>query len=125
MTLEEDLKQEMPGILWKLIQAAPGVFARGVEPPESVLDATADVMDENDVARPFIEKWLIEDTDAVTPIPEIRAAAEKWLGGMVMRGDARIDAVIEGVKARWSYGRKQLSGVQTRGLIGVRVRPSS
>jgi len=26
MTLEEDLKQEMPGILWKLIHAAPGVF---------------------------------------------------------------------------------------------------
>jgi P4 family phage/plasmid primase-like protien len=125
MTLEEDLKQEMPGILWKLIQAAPGVFARGVEPPESVLDATADVMDENDVARPFIEKWLIEDTDAVTPVPEIRAAAEKWLGGGTMIGEARIDAVMEGVKGRWSYGRKQVSGVQTRGLIGVRVRPSS
>ena len=69
------------------------------------------------MARPFIEKWLIEDADAVTPIPEIRAIAETWLGGMAMMGDARIDAIMEGVKARWSYGRKQLSGFQTRGLI--------
>ena len=124
LNLEDDLKREMPGILWKLIKTAPRVFARGVEPPASVLDATADVLDENDVARPFIEQCLIEDADAVTTVPEIENAVKKWLTGIVMMGDHRLDAIMDGIKGKWSYGRRQVNGVQTRGLIGVRVRPT-
>jgi vacuolar-type H+-ATPase subunit E/Vma4 len=95
-----------------------------------VLDATADLMDENDVAKPFIEQCL-EDADAVTPITEIAAAAQKWLGGGLTVGfnghteDTRLDQIMSGVKARWSYGRKRINGEQVRGLIGVRVRPAS
>jgi P4 family phage/plasmid primase-like protien len=126
MTLEDDLKQEMPGILWKLIQTAPAVFERGVEPPSSVLDATADVMDENDVARPFIEQCLIgEVADWVTPIPEMKEAIRKWCGPGLMLPDRRVDRILQGVRAKWNYGRMQVNGVQTRGLIGVRVRPTS
>jgi len=40
------------------------------------------------VARPFIEKWLIEAADAVTPVPEIRAAAEKWLAYNCVTSDS-------------------------------------
>jgi P4 family phage/plasmid primase-like protien len=121
MALETDLRREMPGILWKLIQAAPSVFTRGVEPPPSVLDATADVLDENDVAAPFIEQRLVEDPEAVTTQPEMREAIQKWLGRMM--SDAEVDRILEGIKAKWSYGRKRLKGDknQTRGFIGVRV----
>jgi len=130
-TLEDDLKREGPGILWKLIKAAPGIFERGIEPPSFVLDATADLMDENDVARPFIEQCLIEDPSAVTPIPDIEAAVTKWLGrsytlgvGPVLSGDSSSDRIMEGVRARWSYQRKRVAGHKNpvRGLIGVRVR---
>ncbi len=50
----------------------------------AVRDATDDVMDENDVARPFIEACLADDPDAVTPLTEIEEAARKWIGGVVM-----------------------------------------
>lgn len=122
LTLEDDLRREAPGILWKLIKASPGIFEHGIEPPSSVLDATNDVMDENDTAKPFIESCLVEDADAVTPIPEISTAVEKWIGHIVIPGDASVDRIMDGVKARWSYGRKRVSGHPVRGLVGVRVR---
>jgi P4 family phage/plasmid primase-like protien len=125
MTLEADLKNEMPGILWKLIQIAPAVFERGIEPPSSVLDASNDVLDENDIAAPFIEQYLVEDPTAVTPLPEMESAVKKSLGGIVMPGDQRFDRIMDGIRAKWSYSRKRIGGLQSRGFIGVRIRPSS
>ena len=128
MTLEDDLEREKPGILWKLLKAAPGVFLRGVEPPASVLDATADVMDENDTAQPFIESQLEGVADWVTPIPEMKDAIVKWFGhghGLRLGTDTDVERILQAVRAKWDYGRKRVDGVLIRGLIGVRVRPSS
>jgi P4 family phage/plasmid primase-like protien len=124
MTLETDLAREMPGILWKLIQAAKSVFKEGVAQPTSVREATADLLDENDAAAPFIEQRLVDDPEAVTTTAEMQDAVQKWLGRM-MANDA-IDRIMEGIKAKWSYGRKRLKGDknQTRGFIGVRVLTS-
>ena len=52
-------------------------------------------MDENDVARPFIEPCL-EQADTVTAVPEIATAVQKWLGGLVVgfnghNGDPRLE----------------------------------
>jgi phage/plasmid-associated DNA primase len=127
ITLEDDLAREIPGILWQLIKAAPDVFANGDAPPASVLESTADLMDENDVAAPFIEGCLMEDVDAVTPLPEIEAAIRKHIGGLMMDGDATVGRILQGVKARWTYGRKRIAGHPhpVRGLIGVRIRQTS
>ena len=120
-TLEDDLAREIPGILWQLIKAAPVVFANGDAPPASVLDATADLMDENDVAAPFIEQHLEDAPDVVTAIPEIEAFILKSGYG------ADVDRIMQGIKARWAYGRKRVAGHShpLRGLIGVRIRPTS
>ena len=118
-TLEDDLAREAPGILWKLIKAAPAVFANGDEPPASVLEATADLIDENDAAQPFIEARLIEDPNAVTPLAEMEAAVRKWIAGL--SGGADFDRVMQGVRARWDYGKRGPRGSQVHGLIGVRV----
>jgi phage/plasmid-associated DNA primase len=117
-TLEDDLAREIPGILCQLIKAAPDVFASGDAPPASVLDDTADLMDENDVARPFIEGHLEDAPDAVTPIAEIEAVIVKSGYG------ADVDRIMQGIKARWSYGRRRVTGHPhpLRGLIGVRVK---
>jgi len=123
-TLEDDLAAEMPGILWQLIKAAPAVFANGDEPPATVREATDDVMDENDTARPFIEQCLIEDPNAVTPTPEMEAAVRKWIGGLVL-GSVDLDRIMDGIRARWMHGRKRTPGGQIRGFIGVRLRPAS
>ncbi|MGO9335942.1 MAG: hypothetical protein ACLPY1_00380 [Terracidiphilus sp.] len=37
LTLEDALESEAPGVLWKLIQAAPDVFVNGDSPPPAVL----------------------------------------------------------------------------------------
>lgn len=124
-TLEDDLAREMPGILWQLIKAAPDVFSNGDQPPRAVLEATADLMDENDVARPFIESCLVDDPDAVTTLADMKAEIKKNLGGIVMDDDARVERIMEGIRARWTYGRKRTAEGNIRGLIGVRIRPSS
>jgi hypothetical protein len=125
MTLEEDLRREAPGILWKLIKVAPSIFERGVEPPASVLDATEDLMDENDTAKPFIEECLIAEDSAVTPTPEMETAVRKWIGGLTV-GDSDIGRIMDGIRARWTHGRRRVSGSKPlRGFIGVRIRPST
>jgi hypothetical protein len=87
-----------------------------------VQDATADVLDENDVARPFIEQCLVEDAEAVTPIPEVENALKKFIGGLVMAGDQRFDRIMDGIKARWSSGRRRVNGERVRGFVGVRIK---
>ncbi len=120
-TLEDDLAREIPGILWQLIQAAPDVLSNGDAPPDAVKDATADLMAENDVAAPFIELFLVDDPDALTPLADIEAAIRKHIGGMVIGSDERVDRIMQGVRARWSYGRAGPRGKQVRGLIGVKL----
>ena len=120
-TLEEDLAREMPGILWRLIKAAPDVMSNGDVPPDAVKDAAADLMDENDTAKPFIEARLLNDPDAVTPLSEMEEAIRKWIGGIVMPGDVQLDRIMQGVRARWDYGKKGPRGRQVRGLIGVKL----
>jgi putative DNA primase/helicase len=123
-TLEDDLAQEMPGILLHLIKAAPAVFANGDQPPAAVREATDDIMDENDVGRPFIEQCLVEDADAVTSTPEMESAIRKFLGGLVLDNGV-VDRIMDSVRARFTYGRKRTSSAQLRGFIGVRPRDPS
>ena len=125
LTLEDDLKREAPGILWKLIQTAPSIFVSGIQPPSAVLDATADLVDENDVAAPFIEQRLVADPEAVTPREEMQDAVRKWLGRMM--ADDAVERIMEGIKMRYAIGRKRVKGSKTipRGFIGVRILSSS
>jgi P4 family phage/plasmid primase-like protien len=120
--LEDDLGREMPGILWQLIKAAPHVFRNGDQPPRAVVEATADLMDENDVAAPFIEQCLVDDPAAITTQQEMRDGVQKYLGRMVLAEDT-VERIMDGIKSRWSMGRKRREGdkLQTRGFIGVRI----
>lgn len=124
LSLENTLEVEMPGILWRLIRTAPEVFD-GDKPPLAVTDATADLVDENDVASPFIEQCLEADPDAVTPMPEIEAAIQQW-NIKLTAGAADLSRIMAGVKSRWQYGRKRVAGHPNpiRGLVGVRLRAS-
>jgi P4 family phage/plasmid primase-like protien len=120
--VEDDLEREIPGILWQLIKAAPDVLVNGDQPPHAVLEATADLMDENDVAAPFIEQCLSDDPEAITTQQAMRDAVQKYLGHRVMADDA-VERIMDGIRARWVLGRKRLKADkhQTRGFIGVRI----
>ncbi len=118
LTLETRLAEEAPGVLWRLICLCPPLLAgESDSPPCAVLDATNDLLDENDVSAGFIEECLEADSDGVTTLEDMRAAIIRW-----GRGD--MDRVMAGVRARWPYGRKRIAGQthQVRGLIGVRIR---
>ncbi len=123
--LEDDLAEEMQGILWQLIKAAPGVFDDGDAPPSAVIEATDDVMDENDVARPFIEECLLADSSAVLPLPELEDSIQKYISLHKQSGGDLFDRIKDGVRARWAYGRRRTSQGNVRGLLGVRLRPTS
>ena len=125
LNLEKTLEAEIPGILWRLIKIAHEVF-NGDNPPSAVLDASEDVLDENDLARPFIEECLEADADAVTPIPEVEAAIHRWMGRPLEVGSSEVKRILEGVRARWHSGRKRIAGNPNpvRGLLGVRLRAS-
>jgi P4 family phage/plasmid primase-like protien len=122
LTLEATLAAEMPGILWRLIKIAPDVF-NGDKPPLAVLDATFDLMDENDVARPFIEECLDVDSSAVTPVSEVDAAIRNWIGALVIDSPEN-GRVMDGVKAKWNTKRKRIAGGANavNCFLGVRVR---
>ena len=118
LTLENRLAEEAPGVLWRLIRLCPALMAGEADkPPVAVLDATDDLLDENDVSAGFIEECLEPDSDSVTTLEDMRAAVIRW-----GRGD--LDRVMTGVRARWPHGRKRLPGRthQVRGLVGVRIR---
>jgi P4 family phage/plasmid primase-like protien len=127
MTLEEDLRAESQGILWKLIQLTPSIFEQGIRPPASVLEATEDVMEENDTAKPFIEECLIQEAGAVTPVVVIEDAVRKWLGRLLMPGDQQFDKIMDGIRTRWSKRRKRVGGHPhpLMCFLGVSVRPNA
>ena len=115
-TLEPELSGEILGSLWRLIKAAPAVFTDGDDPPLTVREATDDVMEENDTAKPFIDDCLVDDPEAVTSIPEIQEAIMKWHNPGRVFSDEGVERILEGVRMRWSHGRKRRAGVQIRGL---------
>jgi P4 family phage/plasmid primase-like protien len=123
-TLEDDLAREMPGILWQLIKAAPAVFINGDEPPDAVREATDDVMEENDVAKPFIEECLTDDKGGLTQ-PEMRAAILQWLDknrrGLILGENGDAERIMQGVRTKYKLDRFYREGKQLRGFVGVRL----
>lgn len=91
---------------------------------DRVREATDDLMDENDLGRPFMHECLIEDPAAITSTPNMESAVRKWVGGVVL-DDATFGQVMDSVRARYTYGRKRTPEGQIRGFIGVRLREAS
>ena len=58
--LEATLRAEAPGILARLIALCPDVIANGLQAPKTVTDATAELLEENDLAQQFQEDMLID-----------------------------------------------------------------
>jgi phage/plasmid-associated DNA primase len=126
LTLENTLRTEIPGILWRLVKLGPSVFKGGLGViPKIVQEESADLIDENDVAAPYIELRLEEGAAAFTPTEDVETDVRNYLGsGMRLGGDEQFDRIMEGVKARFSYGRHRVAGgKQRRGFVGFRLKP--
>jgi putative DNA primase/helicase len=120
-TLETTLSAEAPGILAQLISLCPDVIANGLRPPAIVLDATSELLQENDIATQFREDMLIDAMGNNVALANMESAVQKWLnggtGGLMVRASqyvGGIDRVLAGLKAKYEYKRIRPEGKQGR-----------
>ena len=119
--LETTLEREMSAILYRLMKVTPGVW-NGDKPPACVLQETADLLDENDVARPFIEACLIEDSDAVVPVQAVSEAVSRWQGLKV----ADPKRIMDGLRSRYQTARKRAGTANAVScFVGIRLAETS
>lgn len=69
--LPEKLRAEGPGILGKLILAARSWYTYGLQMPQSVRNAVAEYMDENDDVQAWLDSECEMDAEAVTVTHEL------------------------------------------------------
>lgn len=120
-TLETKLSAEAPGILEQLISLCPDVIANGLRPPAIVLDATSELLQENDIATQFREDMLVDTVANNVALADMESAVQKWLnggtGGLTVRAShyaGGIDRVIAGLKVKYEYKRIRPEGKQGR-----------
>lgn len=121
LTLEATLEVEAPGILAQLIRLCPDVIANGLRAPKMVTDATAELLEENDLAAQFQEDVLVAAPGKNLSFDAMQTAVESWLrgeaGGMIVRSrqwDGQAERVITDLKAKFAYKRLRPEGKHGR-----------
>jgi P4 family phage/plasmid primase-like protien len=118
-TLETTLSAEAPGILAQLVSICPDVIVNGLRPPAIVLDATSELLQENDIATQFREDVLMDTVGQNVALTDMETAIQKWLNGgtgVVARASqyGGVDRVLDGLKARYEYKRLRPDGKHGR-----------
>jgi putative DNA primase/helicase len=120
--LEATLRAEAPGILARLIALCPDVVANGLQAPKTVTDATAELLEENDVAKQFQEDMLIDAPGQNVSFDAMESAVNTWLMGGASRGliahahgpNRQAERIIAELKARYTYKRLRPYGNRNR-----------
>lgn len=138
-TLDATLKQELPGILYRLVTSCPDVIENGLREPASVMEATEQLFDELDVTKQFCDDCLLMEPGAEVAVADMTAAATQWLRGQATSGalvvspggyDAQAESVLHELRhypgieyARVRRGEKGNRGrVLMRVYVGVRLK---
>ncbi len=79
-TLPGKFMEEAPAILQWIIRGCLEWQRQGLNPPEIVLEATAEYFDEEDPIGRWIEQECWLDDDRVTPTKELFNAWQEWAG---------------------------------------------
>jgi putative DNA primase/helicase len=131
--LETTLRAEAPGILARLIALCPDVIANGLQAPKTVTDATAELLEENDIAKQFQEDMLIDAPGQSVPFDAMETAVNRWLMGGASRGlvvhapgqNRPAQQIMAELKARYTYKRLRPEGNRNRKVyffLNVRLR---
>ena len=125
--IEETLWREREGILYQLVQDCADVKRNGLRPPLAVTQATAELMDENDLTAQFISDCVMK-SDTFTSKQNVEAAIRHWLPGMVVGADKRVDRIIADLKMKFEWGKRRRretslgfywAGAREEWLLGV------
>lgn len=118
LNLDATLQAEAPGILTQLIRLCPDVIANGLQAPKIVLDATSEMLEENDLAKQFQEDMLIDLSGKNISFDAMETAVESWLGGGTSGGltvrshgqNKQAVQIMAELKARYAYKRLRPEG---------------
>ena len=120
--LDATLQAEAPGILAQLIRLCPDVIANGLRAPKTVTDATAELLEENDLAKQFQEDMLIDAPGKNVPFDAMEKAVELWLmgteeGPLTVRTpghNRQTERIMAELKVRYAYKRLRPDGKHGR-----------
>lgn len=111
--LEARLQAEAPGILAQLIRLCPSVIADGLRAPKVVTNATAELLEENDVTKQFQEDVLTDAPGQNVSFEAMEGAVQSWLSGgsggplhvHSRDHDRQVEKILTELKAKFAYKR--------------------
>ena len=134
--LDAKLQSEAPGILAHLIAICPEVIANGLQAPKTVTDATAELLEENDLVSQFRDDMLFDAPGKNISFDAMERAVDSWLtgysGNLVAdyhRNGRDSQKVLAGLKMTYLYKRLRPEGKAGRQVyhflsVGLRVEGS-
>ena len=126
-TLEDELRQELPGILAWLVRGATEFYAdstRLSEMPRSVTAATQEYREDVDpLEGVFDAGWLVADDDAKTATADLHRAYLTWANATEVPLDRRYgpDGFAKALSGRFQRCKIKGDGPDKRGFKGVRL----
>jgi P4 family phage/plasmid primase-like protien len=123
--IEDKLWAEREAILHKLIIGCAEAKRGGLQPPAIVLAATAELMDEMDLAGQFIADCATTGNDEYcTPRAKVEAAIRAWLPGVNVN-DWRVDRIISELKTRFRFERRYIGKERPWCFVGLSLETGS
>jgi putative DNA primase/helicase len=123
--ISEKLKGEAPGILHLMIQACMEWQRVGLNPPQSVTDATTGLFRDLDPLGRFMEECLENDATAFEFTTDLVKAYAEFLRANGEDQYIEQKQLIASIKERGGYApstKRDVQGKQARGLRGVRIK---
>lgn len=120
--LAGELRAESPGILAWLVRGCLAWRERGLDPPASVTDATADYAQDSDPLAGFLAECVAPAADAEVWASDLYDSYTRWAKLHGLGDRERLTATAFGRKAserfpfRRANGRKVYLGIERRGL---------
>lgn len=126
--LEPTMQREAPGFLAKLIALSPDVIAHinALPAPQSVLEATTEMFEENDLAGQFKDDMFEATPGRHLSFDAAQQAAQDWLIDAPPRKEKTSGIMVVGVTQNYHERNKQIAqimtGLKTR-YVYKRLRP--
>jgi putative DNA primase/helicase len=123
--ISEKLKAEAPGILHLMIQACIEWQRVGLNPPQSVTDATTGLFRDLDPLGRFMDECLENDANAFTFSTDFVKSYAEFLHTNAEDQYVEQKQLIASIKERGGYtpsNKRDAQGKQARGLRGVRIK---
>jgi P4 family phage/plasmid primase-like protien len=120
--LEEKLRLEYPGILWKLMQGCKQWLERGsLQAPEAVRSSTKNLFEEMNVAGHFIAEQIVVEAEAFTFSDELQSAFTAFARDAGIPAEMKDLNEVLSQDERFKREKRRVGNRQGRGWSGFRL----